>query len=93
LPHSSSRIAFSPDRKTLATATADGAVRLWNVATGEEIVQFDTAAEKIIKLQFSQDSRQLAAVVISNEASEPSDSADGTNPVARLFLWSGAGDW
>src|SRR4051794_36873097 len=33
-------VAFSPDGKTLVSGSGDGAVRLWDVATGEERATF-----------------------------------------------------
>jgi len=36
------RVAFSPDGKTIATASWDGTARLWSAATGQEIFRYDT---------------------------------------------------
>src|SRR5262249_26128542 len=55
---------LSPDGRTAATATVDGVVHLWHVATGERIGQFETRAERVLKLQFSEDGLQLAAATI-----------------------------
>jgi WD40 repeat protein len=56
---------FSPDGKHFATGGADGAVRLWDVATGRQLarLQFDTGftePQPIRCLAFSPDSRFLA---------------------------------
>jgi WD40 repeat protein len=52
------RLAFSPDGKTLATANADGLVKLRNRATGRIIKSFPATQVRV--LAFSPDSRSLA---------------------------------
>jgi RNA polymerase sigma factor (sigma-70 family) len=65
-------VAFSPDGRTLASADGrvdptksqtDGAIRLWEVATGEKLREFDAPAEWFVRLAFSPDGRTLAATV------------------------------
>lgn len=53
-------IAFSPDSKTLATASWDGTVKLWHVATGEELLSFPAGGGVAWSVAFSPDSRLLA---------------------------------
>jgi WD40 repeat protein len=52
-------VAFSPDGKRLATASAGGPVRIWNVATWKEVklIQPETPA---LAVAFSHDGRLLA---------------------------------
>jgi WD40 repeat protein len=58
--HGDAVIAFAPDNKTLATATAT--VRLWNADTGEEISLLALADvdDHVVSLAFSPDSKSLA---------------------------------
>ena len=88
LPHQQrvSTAEFSPDGQTAATATSDGTIHLWNVPTGEKVVQFDTRAEHILKLQFSADGRQLAAVLLDDP--EPHDG--GLCGTVRICVWDGS---
>jgi len=76
---------FSPDGRTLVTSTADGAFHLWNVATGQKITRFKNATT-VVRLQFSPDSRGLAAVCATEERSP----GGGSHWTTRVFLRSGA---
>ena len=53
-------VAFSPDSKTLATASWDGTVKLWHVATGQELLSFNAGGGVAWSVAFSPDSRLLA---------------------------------
>jgi len=70
-------VAFSSDSKTLATAAADRTIRLWNVATGQELFILDQfpEAQMPVPMTFSPDGTTLATAV---------QSAKETN----VYLWS-----
>ena len=55
-------VRFSPDGSLLATASADGTAKLWNVHTGAEIRSFqrDSQFQSIFDVDFSPDGRWLA---------------------------------
>src|SRR5712692_3228085 len=53
-------VAFSPDGKTLAAGSWDGAVRLWEVASGKELRQFDKQQAPVRSVAFSPDGKMLA---------------------------------
>jgi hypothetical protein len=64
-------VAISPDEKRLATASRDGTVRVWDVATGDELILLAGSGSSFCSVAFSPDGFRLAAT-----------SADGT-----LRIW------
>ncbi len=56
-----SAVAFSPDGKTLATASRDNSIRLWNGATGKEVCRFIGHEKLIYSVAFAPDGKVLAS--------------------------------
>jgi WD40 repeat protein len=54
-------LAISPDRKTLASGADSGTVKLWDVATGMELLTLDGRTDTVWLLRFSPDGMTLAA--------------------------------
>jgi WD40 repeat protein len=52
-------VAFSPDSKTLATTSADSTLKLWNVATQQELLSIRRLGGVLRDLFFSPDGRLL----------------------------------
>ena len=52
-------VTFSPDGRTIASASWDGTAKLWNVATGQEIFRYD-APGVAWTVAFSPDGRYWA---------------------------------
>jgi WD40 repeat protein len=54
-------VTFSPDGKTLATAGADGIVKLWDNVSGRKMGELKGHADQVFSVAFSPDGRILAS--------------------------------
>jgi WD40 repeat protein len=52
--------ACSPDGKTLAGGCSDGAVKLWDIATGRELATLEGHTAAVYTVTFAPDGRALA---------------------------------
>lgn len=53
-------VAFSPDSRTLAAATVQGSVMIWNLATRRQLADVDPATGPVKAIAFSPDGQTLA---------------------------------
>ena len=54
-------VAFSPDGTRLATGSDDQTVKLWDAATGEEVLTLRSHTGVVSSVAFSPDGRRLAS--------------------------------
>jgi len=74
--------AFAPDGRTLATASADGIVRLWETATWKVRTEFRGHRDRVTALAFGPDGRLftggLDTIVLGWDVRPPREPAKGT---------------
>ncbi len=58
--HGTGPLAFTPDGKSLASSGADRTIKLWDVATGEELLTLGKLAGTITMICFSPDGKTMA---------------------------------
>ena len=56
-----SSVAFSPDGKRLATASADRTVKVWDATTGQETLTLKGHSGEVNSVVFSPDGKRLAS--------------------------------
>src|SRR5262245_11790337 len=66
-------VAFSPDGKTLASASYDGKLKLWDMTTGKERATLKGHRGWVGSVAFSPDGKTLASVIIGSPAGPDKD--------------------
>ena len=59
--HSVNALVFSPDGKTLASASDDGTVKLWDAGSGAELQTLKGHSDSVRAVAFSPDGKTLAS--------------------------------
>lgn len=60
-PNAVTCLAFSPDSRTVASGSADGTIKLWDVAAGKEHATLTGHTDVVHSVAFSPDNRMVAS--------------------------------
>ncbi len=69
-------LTFTPDGKKFASAGFDRTLKLWDVATGEELLRFEGFSGTVCQPRFSRDGWALSALDLGGTVARP-----------EVFLW------
>jgi WD40 repeat protein/tRNA A-37 threonylcarbamoyl transferase component Bud32 len=81
-------VHFSPDSTRLATGSTDGTVRVWDAATGKEVLSFKAHETTAAALAFSHDGSQIATTGVWDRTARVWDARTG-----RPLLTLAGHDW
>ncbi len=81
-------VAFSPDSQFVATAGADGTVRLWNLGLQRQVAVFKGHTDKVYSVRFSEDGTYL--LTASRDKTARLWNATTTEEVCRFVGHQGA---
>merc|ERR1712096_266100 len=92
-----SSVAYSPDGTTLASASFDGTIKLWDAATGQELQQSPLSGHSdiVFSVTYSPDGTTLASAsfsVLAKQAlkanfHDPNDPTKVTTSLSNIQLW------
>lgn len=77
-------LASSPDGRRLATASADGSVRIWSVATRRVVATVKGAGKEALDAEFSRDGARVAISYFGGEIAIAGADGAGRRTVTRL---------
>ena len=94
-------VDWSGDGSKIASGDANGVVKIWNAATGEELVSYQNHMGTITNLRFAPDSQFLAAAgsvddsitIADSESGEVLHRLEGTGSGVWSLGWSPDGEW
>jgi WD40 repeat protein len=82
--HGRASVLLDPDDKQLATVATDGIIRVWDLATGQEVRSLKVGPTQYgFTMSFSPDGKRLACCTSQSLAVHPSP----PNPEAKVRVW------